>query len=141
MSNQKSDIHSQFEKLKARVDSLTKDMPSTASADFRAEYDKKMEQLDLRMKRMEVAAPAALRALSEETIKEAIAGNPYVTFEILEDWGAPGGSRQFTKGSSLRADFLPSIMACVQNGLLLGVPTNQDEQVRELRTQKEMRVV
>ncbi len=90
--------------------------------------------IDARMRKMEVAAPAELRALSMDAVKSAIEDDPYVRFEVLADWRG-----QLVKGAILRADHVPYVADYVGAGLMVGVPRDNTEYVAELRGQAEAR--
>lgn len=129
--------------LAARVDKLSSAQPSAQSASqasYVKELESKLANLDNRLSVLEVTAPPELRALSCDAVSVAVKENPYVEFEILADWGAPGGSYMFQKGATIRADHHTGIVGYVKNGLLIGVPTDQKKQIEELRAQRTLQI-
>ena len=87
-----------------------------------------------RLEQMEVARPPELRRLSVESVVAAVRQDPYVTFEILEDWDKQPGSI-LKMGSTVRAHHVPHLMDYVRHGLLVGTPQDQGKTLAHLRAQ------
>jgi hypothetical protein len=96
------------------------------------ELGTKHQALMVRVTSLEQSAAAASqsRVLSLDTIEQAIKKDPYVRFEVLEDWKG-----QFRKGSLVRADHSTHLLAYVASGLKLGVPQNQDALLAKLHAE------
>lgn len=140
-------LESKLRDLALRIDKISTAQNSTRTSAQNAEQDKYKSSLDEkllditnRLSVMEVSAPPELRALSRDTVKAAVKADPYVYFEVLKDWGAPGGSYHFRQGDQLRADHHTGIAGYVESGLLLGVPSEQGAQINQLRAQSSLRI-
>lgn len=91
-------------------------------------------ELNARLDLLEVAAPAALRALNFDTVKAAVEADPYTRFEVLEDWRG-----QLRAGAIIRADHVPHLLDYVQAGLQLGIPQDQAQVIARYKAETEAR--
>jgi hypothetical protein len=138
-------LEAQLRELAVRVDKIShaqSNSQNVVQASYVKELEGKLTGLSKRLEVLEVTAPPELRSLSCEAVKLAIEGskdvkgNPYAEFEVLQNWGAPGGAYTFLKGSRIRADHHTGIVGYVKSGLLIGVPSDHKKQIEELRQQR-----
>jgi len=93
------------------------------------------QDLRARVKVMEVAAPSELRALSQENVRNAIAEDSYVRFEVLSNWRG-----QLRQGAIVRADHYPHLVDYVGAGLQLGAPRDHGVYIAQVKAEQEARV-
>ncbi len=97
----------------------------------------KLGDQNARLEAMEIAAPAELRRLTYEAVTAAVAADPYVSFEVLADWGH--GVDQMRAGAVIRADHVRHLADFVKHGLQLGIPADQSDVIARLRASTEAR--
>lgn len=106
------------------------------------QLDEAMERLDLleaRFGRLEVASPPELRKLDLAVVNKMIHEDQYAQFEVLADWSR--GHLRFAKGQVIRADHYRALGDYVSAGLLLGLPEEYERAVTAARASAAMRRV
>lgn len=91
------------------------------------------EDLSARFGKLELASPTQLRRMDITAVRAAKTNDPFVSLEVLEDWGHVGD--YLPKGRVIRADHYPKIEDWVRSGLQLGVPADQEKIVAILKKQ------
>ena len=90
-----------------------------------------VERFEQRLCALEATATPAIRALNLDHIVLAIEADPYVRFEILENWTY--GQYHFSAGQILRADQLPHIKDLIKLGLKLARPIGQEAYLEQVK--------
>lgn len=85
--------------------------------------------------------PATARSLTTEAVRELRKRDPYTTLEVLQDWQV-ASSRVF-RGTMVRLDLYIHLEDWVSAGLLVGIPSDPQSEIREVsdriaREKKEM---
>jgi len=93
------------------------------------------KELSSRLQVVEITAPPALRALSQEGVRRAVEEDPDVRFEVLNNWRG-----QLQAGAIVRADHLPHLLDYVGAGLQLGAPRDHDSHLAQVRAEHDARV-
>lgn len=91
----------------------------------------RVEFLEKRFLKFEIAAPVSLRALDYDTVVELVKLDPYVELEVLEQWGSAG--IKFSPGKMVRLDRYPNILDFVRSGLKLAMPQVQMDLIERYR--------
>lgn len=95
----------------------------------------RIEELEMKVGRLAISAPAVLRKLDLDAVKKAVELDPYAEFEVLETWQNPGIRDHLPSSRRIRADHYPLLLDYVRAGLKLGIPESQEDVVARIKQQ------
>lgn len=114
---------SSTKKKASTIEELVKQYPVVGEMlETQSAQAKMILDLEARVGALEIAAPAAMRAMSYEEIEAMIKKDINFDFEVLEPWTFVGET--FVAGRVVRAAFYREILSYVKAGLKLGRPMN-----------------
>ncbi len=107
-------------KKEPTVDDVIAELRATQTAQARM-----LQDLEARTQVLEIAAPAATRALSLEEVERIIREDRNLDLEVLAEWSFLGET--FQAGRRVKAAYYDHLIDFVRDGLKLGIPVDGEK--------------